>query len=89
MDERRLISNANKTCERISSNPQETLFPGALISRKQEFLHKLRGKGRKYKRYLGSPLRYAGGKTWAVGFVLEHLPENINRLKHLEKLTAK
>jgi len=47
---------------------------------KQEFLQNLRGKGKKYKRYLGSPLRYAGGKSWAVGYVIEKLPENIERL---------
>jgi DNA adenine methylase len=50
------------------------------ISRKQEFLNILKGRGGKYKRYLGSPLRYAGGKSWAVGYVIEKLPENIKRL---------
>lgn len=53
------------------------LFP---IGQKQEFLQNLKGKGKRYKRYLGSPLRYAGGKSWAVGYVIEKLPENINRL---------
>jgi len=52
----------------------------ALIGPKQEFLQKLRGKWKKYKRYLGSPLRYAGGKSWAVGYVIEKLPENLKRL---------
>lgn len=47
---------------------------------KDEFLIKLRGKGKKYKRYLGSPLRYAGGKSWAVGYVIEFIPQNIKRL---------
>jgi len=47
---------------------------------KQELLQDLRGKGKRYKRYLGSPLRYAGGKSWAVGYVIEKLPENIKRL---------
>ena len=47
---------------------------------KEEFLKKLRGKGKRYKRYLGSPLRYAGGKSWAVGYVLENLPNDIPRL---------
>lgn len=50
------------------------------VTRKQKFLHKLRGNGKKYKRYLGSPLRYAGGKSWAVGYVIEKIPENVNRL---------
>ncbi|MCX8056136.1 MAG: DNA adenine methylase [Ignavibacteria bacterium] len=47
---------------------------------KTSFLDTLRGKGKKYKRYLGSPLRYAGGKSWAVGYVVEHIPINIKRL---------
>ncbi|MEO0181842.1 MAG: DNA adenine methylase [candidate division WOR-3 bacterium] len=50
------------------------------MSRKQIFLHKLRGRSRKYKRYLGSPLRYAGGKSWAVGYVVERIPDGITRL---------
>ena len=50
------------------------------ISLKEIFLNKLRGKNKKYKRYLGSPLRYAGGKSWAVGYIIEHFPDNIKRL---------
>ncbi|MDR2709660.1 MAG: DNA adenine methylase [Elusimicrobiota bacterium] len=34
----------------------------------------------KYKRYMGSPLRYAGGKSLAVGLIIEQFPENLNRL---------
>ncbi len=47
---------------------------------KENFLQKLKGKKIKYKKYLGSPLRYVGGKSWAVGYIIEHLPENIERL---------
>ena len=44
------------------------------VSRDQ-FLDRLRSRGKlRYKRYLGSPLRYAGGKSLAVGFVVELLP---------------
>ncbi len=50
------------------------------ISPKEKFLQSLKGKGKKYKRYLGSPLRYAGGKSWAVGYIIERLPDNIKRL---------
>ena len=56
---------------------QKYLFP---ITPKEAFLQQLSGKGKRYKRYLGSPLRYAGGKSWAVGYVMEKLPENIKRL---------
>jgi DNA adenine methylase len=34
----------------------------------------------KYKRCVSSPLRYAGGKSLAVGLVIEMLPRNIKRL---------
>lgn len=47
---------------------------------KEIFLQKIKTKNGRYKRYLGSPLRYAGGKSWAVGYVLERLPNNIKRL---------
>ncbi len=45
------------------------------------FLLELRSRGKlDYKRYLGSPLRYAGGKSLAVGYVVERLPRYIDRL---------
>lgn len=45
------------------------------------FLLNLKSAGKlDYKRYLGSPLRYAGGKSLAVGYVVERLPRSINRL---------
>lgn len=50
------------------------------FSSKDIFLKSLKGIGKKYKRYLGSPLRYAGGKSWAVGYIIEHFPDNIKRL---------
>ncbi|MEA3421365.1 MAG: DNA adenine methylase [Acidobacteriota bacterium] len=34
----------------------------------------------KYKRYLGSPLRYAGGKSLATGLIIELLPNTTKRL---------
>jgi len=48
--------------------------------KKLNFLRLLRGHKNKYKRYTGSPLRYAGGKSWAVGYIVEHLPSTIQRL---------
>ena len=45
------------------------------------FLHNLSSRGKnRYKRYVMSPLRYAGGKSLAVGFIMEHFPPNIKRL---------
>ncbi|MDR3289896.1 MAG: DNA adenine methylase [Rickettsiales bacterium] len=47
--------------------------------RKDIFLQKLKTKNG-YKRYLGSTLRYAGGKSLAVGKILEYIPDNIKRV---------
>ena len=49
--------------------------------RKARFLDKLRSAGKlDYKRYLASPLRYAGGKSLAVGLVVERLPDDVSRV---------
>ena len=49
--------------------------------KKDLFLNKLRGQGRfKYSRYNGLPLRYAGGKSLGVGYIVEHIPSKIDRL---------
>lgn len=34
----------------------------------------------KYKRVVDSPIRYAGGKSLAVGHVIELLPDNVKRV---------
>lgn len=51
--------------------------------KKEAFLKSLKsptGK-QKYKRYIkGTPLRYAGGKTLAVGLIVELLPNNLERI---------
>ncbi len=50
-------------------------------TRRQGFLASLRSSGKlDYKRYLGSPLRYAGGKSLAVGHVVERIPDNLDRM---------
>ncbi|MGI0406434.1 DNA adenine methylase [Helicobacter himalayensis] len=47
---------------------------------KEHFLHSLKGKNLNYKRYAKSPLRYGGGKSLAVGLIVEHFPNDITRL---------
>lgn len=48
---------------------------------KEEFLNKLASTGKlDFKRYLGSPLRYAGGKSLAVGFVVEKIPDTVSKI---------
>ncbi len=49
------------------------------IDRKTSFLHHLKGKNLTYKRYTKSPLRYGGGKSLAVGLILEQIPSNTKR----------
>lgn len=51
-----------------------------LNSRRDIFLSSLRGERLKYKRYVGSPLRYAGGKSLAVGYVVEQIPADVDKI---------
>ncbi len=57
----------------------KTLLQGTLVSigdARDQFLHNIRSDGKlDYKRYLGSTLRYAGGKSLAVGYIIERMPE--------------
>ena len=53
----------------------------AKIDPKRQFLTKLSSAGKlDYKRYTASPLRYAGGKSLAVGYVIENLPDGVERI---------
>ena len=47
---------------------------------KSSFLHDLKGKNLAYKRYTKSPLRYGGGKSLAVGIIIESFPSDIRRV---------
>jgi DNA adenine methylase len=60
----------------------EMFPPTTLAERKKIFLARLASPGgkTKYKRYLGAPIRYAGGKSLAVGLIVEHLPNNITKI---------
>ena len=55
---------------------QEDLFSDIMPALKNYFLISHNG----YKRYLGSPLRYAGGKSLAVGYILEYLHDDIDKV---------
>lgn len=53
----------------------------AALPPRDALLADLRGNGRyRYGRYNGLPLRYAGGKSLAVGYVIEHLPSGVESL---------
>ena len=54
---------------------------GRGASGRDGFLAALKARGKPgYKRYVGSPLRYAGGKSLAVGYVVERIPDGIDRI---------
>lgn len=67
--------------KRIIPNIME-LFPRSFYDKKKSFLNQYKSPSGKteYKRYIGSTLRYAGGKSLAVGLIIEHLPDNIKKL---------
>ena len=60
------------------SEPQ--LFETSKRTSREAFLKFLAGKKNKYKRYTGLPLRYAGGKSLAVGHVIEKIPDGISEI---------
>ena len=47
---------------------------------KNHLLELLAGNKNRYKRYQGLPLRYPGGKSLAVGYIVEHFPDSISEL---------
>lgn len=51
------------------------------IYTKEQFLKSLTAvSSGKYKRYTGSTLRYSGGKSLAVGLIIEHVPKDVGRV---------
>lgn len=55
--------------------------PESMPKSKVAFLRSLVSRGKyKYGRYNGLPLRYAGGKSLAVGHVIENIPDGLTRL---------
>jgi len=56
--------------------------PKSLSQLKQILLHRLTSPSGKteYKRYAGAPIRYAGGKSLAVGLMVERIPDTVKRI---------
>jgi DNA adenine methylase len=52
------------------------------LKKKERLLSSLKSPSakQKYKRYTETPLRYGGGKSLAVGYVVEHLPNNLKKI---------
>ena len=65
--------NANLTKEEFTLKSKKDAFLKTIISKNPKSMNK-------YKRVTVSPIRYAGGKSLAVGHVVELLPNNIRRL---------
>ena len=64
-----------------SAKPLPRLVHCGKSSARAGLLASLRSGGRyRYGRYNGLPLRYAGGKSLAVGYVVEQLPDKLERL---------
>jgi len=69
----------------LSFSPTVPLFSSrktSLAERKTSFLNGLlspSGKT-KYKRYMGAPIRYPGGKSLAVGLVVELIPNSVKKV---------
>ena len=59
---------------------QDCLFPDA---KKKRFLASLTTPEGKYGIYRGSPHKYAGGKSRAVGYILESIPDSASRVVSL------
>ncbi|MBI3812935.1 MAG: DNA adenine methylase [Nitrospinae bacterium] len=70
------------TVQRNITRKFQELFPITFIEKKRIFLNRYKSPSGKteYKRYIGSPLRYAGGKSLAVGLIIERLPDKIKKL---------
>ena len=65
----------------LQINPQELNESISLQQRKYRFLANLKSSGKlKYKRYIASPLRYAGGKSLAVGMIVDLIPDSTERV---------
>ena len=73
------LVNENIHNEIISSNVVSNTFIDGPYERDEEYLSKflktIKNKNGTYKRCCISPLRYAGGKSKAIGLILENLPK--------------
>jgi len=69
---------------KIIRNLENTSQDNTLAYKKKIFLDRIRSSNpdsqNKYKRVVLSPIRYAGGKSLAVGHVVELLPDNIKKV---------
>ncbi|RAZ62526.1 hypothetical protein CHL9767_08605, partial [Campylobacter hyointestinalis subsp. lawsonii] len=58
----------------------DNFIPTKMEILKNNFLNSIRANNGNYKRFTGSLLRYGGGKSLAVGLILENFPNDIKRI---------
>ena len=68
--------------EALKYTQSQLSLPVSFPERKSIFLHDLTSPSgkTKYKRYAGALIRYAGGKSLAVGLIVERIPNNVERI---------
>ena len=77
------MTAATRTATALAAQQADSRQPSPVAeeSPRDQFLASLRGRGKyRYRRYSGLPLRYGGGKSLAVGHVIEQLPAGLTRL---------
>ena len=73
-----IIDTLSPSQEAAKIHSQSDIFG---TSSKDLFLDSLKSSGKyKYARYRGLPLRYAGWKSLGVGYIVEQLPDRLEKL---------
>jgi len=68
--------------ESNSHHSYQNSIPYLYLNSREKLLSNLRSNSicKRYSRYKGLPIRYAGGKSLAVGYILENIPDGITTL---------
>ena len=75
------IKSSRRTAIKLDAD--QLLAMPTLAERKAallSYLENSKGETKSYKRFALSPIRYAGGKSLAVGHIVEHLPDDITKI---------
>ena len=76
-----LLETANGSSPTANGSSPTANGSSPTVNSPEDFLRSLeRPNHRGYKRYVGSPIRYAGGKSLAVGHIIQQLPRHLTRL---------
>jgi DNA adenine methylase len=65
----------------LKMSDKENFLVKSFKENKKDFLSNLKSNGKmKFKRFSCSPIRYAGGKTLAVGLIIDNFPDDIKKM---------